>query len=133
MTLWTVLADIVLAVHFCVVLFIVLGVPVIIAGNIHGWAWVNDPWFHGVHLAAIMVVMLESWAGMPCPLTVLEACLRERTEQVVAEEAFAVYWMRQLIFYDGPKWMFTVAYTVFGVLTGIVWLIFPVCRSGGKS
>lgn len=72
MTLWTVLADILLAVHFCVVLFIVLGVPVIIAGNMRGWAWVNDPWFRGVHLAAIMVVMLESWAGMPCQLTVLE-------------------------------------------------------------
>lgn len=110
-----------------------LGVPVIIAGNIRGWAWVNDPWFRGVHLAAIMVVMLESWAGMPCPLTVLEACLRERTEQVVAEEAFAVYWMRQLIFYDGPQWMFAVAYTVFGALTGIVGWFFRSAGAAGKA
>lgn len=134
MKAWAVLADAVLVAHFGVALFIVSGVPAIIAGNMRGWAWVDNPWFRGAHLAAIVVVALESWMDVPCPLTVLEAWLREGAGGGVTEEIFAIYWMRRILFYEGPSWVFTAAYTAFGALVVGIWLAFPVrWRRGAKD
>lgn len=126
MTIWTCLADAVLIAHFAVALFIVLAVPVIIAGNMRGWRWVNGPWFRGAHLAAIVVVVLESWVGLTCPLTTFEAWLRVQAGQHVTNEAFVAFWVRKILFYDGPPWIFTAVYTAFGALVAAVWIIFPV-------
>ena len=66
------LADIVLVLHFAVVLFVVGGLVLILAGNLIGWRWVNSLWFRLLHLAAIAIVVAEAWLGITCPLTTLE-------------------------------------------------------------
>lgn len=126
MSVWHWLADAVLITHFALALFIVLAVPVIITGNIRGWRWVNGPWFRGAHLVAIAVVVLESWTDVTCPLTTLEAWLRTQAGQYVTEEAFVVFWVRRILFYEGPAWAFTAAYTAFGILVAVIWIFFPV-------
>ena len=65
------LADAVLLLHFGIVVFVVGGLVVIVAGNLRGWRWVNRWWWRLVHLAAILVVVAESWFGVMCPLTTL--------------------------------------------------------------
>jgi energy-converting hydrogenase Eha subunit A len=58
------LADIVLLAHFAIVLFVVLGLPVIIIGNSQRWTWVNNAWWRVPHLAAIVTVVLRAWLGV---------------------------------------------------------------------
>jgi hypothetical protein len=50
----------VLVVHFGVVLFVVGGLALVVAGNRVGWPWVNIWWFRLAHLAAIAVVVTQA-------------------------------------------------------------------------
>ena len=65
-------ADAVLALHVAVVLFVVGGLVLVIAGNRAGWHWVNHWWLRLAHLAAIAYVAAQAWWGLECPLTTLE-------------------------------------------------------------
>jgi hypothetical protein len=96
------LADMVLAVHFAIVLFVVGGLVLVVAGNRLGWSWVNRPWFRLAHLAAIAIVVAESWLGITCPLTTLESWLRSRGGAAAHDESFVGYWLRTLLFYEAP-------------------------------
>ena len=66
-------ADVVLLLHFAIVVFVVGGLVLIIVGNMCGWHWVNALWFRLAHLSAIGIVAAESWLGITCPLTTLES------------------------------------------------------------
>ncbi|HXD05894.1 MAG TPA: DUF2784 family protein, partial [Burkholderiaceae bacterium] len=70
------LADAVLVLHSCIVVFVVGGLVLVLAGNALHWRWVNALWFRLAHLAAIAVVAVQSWLGEVCPLTTLESWLR---------------------------------------------------------
>lgn len=79
------LADMVLTLHFAVVVFIVGGLILIVVGNLWAWHWVNALWLRLAHLAAILTVVAEAWLGIPCPLTLLDhGCERKRTRQLTA-------------------------------------------------
>ena len=62
-------ADAILTLHALFVAFVVLGLCCILVGGYRGWSWVRDRWFRLAHLAAIGVVVLQSWVGVICPLT----------------------------------------------------------------
>ena len=122
------LADVVLALHFAVVAFVVGGLMLIVIGNLVHWRWVNALWFRLTHLAAIAIVATEAWFGITCPLTTLEWWLREQSGADVAlthTESFVGYWLHRLLFYTAPSWMFVLAYSVFGLLVVAVWFRFP--------
>lgn len=119
------LANLVLVLHVAIVLFVVGGLVVILAGNMLSWAWVNRWWFRGAHLAAIGIVVLESWAGITCPLTTLEWWLRARAGAPLDEQGFIAYWLQRLLFYQAPDWVFGLAYTLFGLLVVLAWWRFP--------
>ena len=70
------LADAVLALHVGVVAFVVLGLVLILVGGVRHWRWVRGWTFRLAHLAAIAIVVAESWLGIECPLTTLERVLR---------------------------------------------------------
>ena len=53
-------ADLILVLHTGIVLFIVVGLALIIAGGLRGWSWVRSPVFRLAHLAAIAVVVLQA-------------------------------------------------------------------------
>ena len=127
------IADAVLFLHFGVVLFVVGGLVVVVAGNWLHWRWVNQLWFRLVHLAAIAVVVLQAWLGQFCPLTTLESWLRVQAGSTAYEKSFIEHWLQKLIYYEAPFWAFTVAYTVFAVLVLLAWWRFPPRRSPGKS
>lgn len=123
------LADLVLLLHAAVVLFVVGGLGLVVAGNRAGWGWVNRRWFRGLHLAAIGVVVAESWLGVTCPLTTLEAWLRERAGQpAYGGGGFVQHWVQRLLYHDAPPWLFVIAYTLFGVAVLAVWWRHPPTR-----
>jgi hypothetical protein len=59
-TLYRLLADAVLTLHFGIVVFVVGGLVLVVLGNWRGWGFVNRWWFRLTHLAAIGVVV-SSW------------------------------------------------------------------------
>jgi hypothetical protein len=117
------LANAVLVLHVGVVLFIVLGLVLVLAGGARGWRWVRNAWFRAAHLLAIAVVVLQSWAGVMCPLTTLEHALRRRGGQVSYEGDFIAYWLGRLLFFEAPPWVFVSAYSAFGLLV-VLGLVF---------
>lgn len=119
------LADVVLVVHLAVVLFVIGGLLAIVAGNLLGWPWVNGWWFRGAHVAAIATVVVQSWLGIECPLTTLEAWLRVRSGTTPHGMGFIAYWVQRLLFYQAPLWLFVLLYTGFGALVAAVWWLYP--------
>jgi hypothetical protein len=128
------LADVVLALHVGVVAFVVGGLVLVVAGNLRGWGWVNALWFRLAHLAAIAVVVAESWFGVVCPLTTLEMGLRARAPGgTTYGGSFVGHWLQRLLYYDAPPWVFMLAYTLFGVAVAAAWWIFPPRRGSGAA
>ena len=119
------LADAVLALHFILVAFVVGGLMLILVGNLRGWRWVNGWWFRLAHLAAIGVVVAQAWLGATCPLTTLEMWLRAQAGADTYRGSFIAHWLQLLIYYEAPLWVFTAAYTLFGLLVVATWWRFP--------
>lgn len=112
-----VLADLILLVHFAFVLFVVGGLPLVWLGAARGWRWVRNFWFRTLHLAAIVFVAAEALAGVWCPLTVWEDALRGTRSDM----SFIARWVRRLLFYSFPEWVFTTAYVVFALVVAATW------------
>ena len=119
------LADTVLLLHLAVIVFVVGGLVVVLAGNAMGWRWVNDWWFRVAHLVAIGIVVVQSWLGQHCPLTILESWLRIRAGAEAYAESFIEHWVQRLIYYDVPFWVFTAAYTAFAAMVVLAWWRYP--------
>ena len=121
MNLHAIAADLLLLIHSLFVLFVVVGLLLIAVGGIRGWTWVTNPWFRFVHLAAIVIVVLQAWAGRICPLTIWEGELRSLAGQESYPSTFMGYWLGRLLYYDAPHWVFVVAYTLFAALVLVCW------------
>jgi hypothetical protein len=124
------LADAVLLLHFGIVLFVIGGLVLIVVGNRRSWPWVNGIGFRVAHLAAIGVVVAESWFGVTCPLTTLESWLRQQAGSAPYGTGFIEHWVQRLLFYDAPGWAFACAYTAFGLLVAAAWWRYPPSRRG---
>jgi len=122
---YQILADAVLTLHVAIVAFVIGGLIVIVLGNIAGWQWVNRVWFRLVHLAAIGIVVAESWLDITCPLTSLEMWLREKAGAATYQGSFIEHWLQRILYYDAPAWVFMLAYTLFGLLVLASWWYFP--------
>jgi hypothetical protein len=119
------LADGVLSLHLAIVAFVIGGLVVIIAGNLRGWRWVNALWFRLTHLGAIAMVVAESWFGLVCPLTSLEMWLRAKAGETTYAGSFVEHWLQRILYYEAPAWVFTVAYSLFGLVVAATWWYFP--------
>ncbi len=122
------LADLVLVTHALFVGFVVIGFCLILAGLARGWAWVRQPAFRYAHLAAIAVVVLQTWLGIECPLTTLESALRTQAGQAGYGESFIQAWLYQFLYFRAATWVFTLIYTVFGAAVALVWWFAPPVR-----
>lgn len=119
------LADLILATHVLFVAFVVLGLVAVLFGKYRRWGWVRDLRFRLAHLVAIGIVMAESWFGLTCPLTEWESRSRETAGGAAYSGSFIQHWLHKILFYDFDPWVFTVAYTVFGILVLLAWLLVP--------
>lgn len=119
------LADSILIMHAIFIVFVMLGFVLVLIGMFRRWGWIRNFWFRLIHLLAIGFVVAESWFGGICPLTEWESRLREAAGGVGYSESFIQHWLHTIVFYDLPPWVFTVAYTVFGMLVLIAWIRVP--------
>ena len=122
-SLYGALANAVLITHVGIVLFIIGGLLLTLIGALCGWAWVRNFWFRALHLVGIAYIAMEAWLGIVCPLTTLEQWLREQAGQAVYAGDFVAYWLRKFMFYEAQPWVFTLAYSSFGLLVLLSWVI----------
>lgn len=123
--LYRLLADAVLSLHVALVVFVVGGLVIVVAGNLFAWRWVNGLWFRLTHLGVIAIVVAESWYGFVCPLTSLEMWLRAKANGGAYVGSFVAHWLQRILYYDFPPWVFTVGYTAFGLVVVATWWYFP--------
>jgi hypothetical protein len=133
--IYTILADLVVAVHVGYVGFVVFGLVLIVAGWLLGWNWVRNPWFRLIHLAAIIIVALETAVGMTCPLTTLEYYLQDLAGDEIVQGDFINRMVRGLIFTGLPEghWLLTALYYGFAALVlATLFLVPPRWRRKAK-
>jgi hypothetical protein len=139
---YSVAADVTVVVHLAFMLYIILGELLIVAGALAGWDWVRRPWFRWTHLAAILFVVAETFAGVDCPLTLWERDLRNLAGQVNKDQeaSFTGRVVRQVLFLCDrvPEESLTVAYYAFGALVLATLVLAPPRRkpkvkAGGPS
>ncbi len=119
--LYRLAADLLLLVHVLFVAFVVFGLLTVFVGKLVGWPWVRNRYFRIAHLAAIGVVVSQSWLGRICPLTIWEMALRERAGDAVYSGSFIANWLNELLYYQAPAWVFVVCYTLFAALVVFAW------------
>jgi hypothetical protein len=119
------LADMVLALHVAIVVFVVGGLALIIVGNLRAWHGVNALWFRAAHVAAIAVIVAEAWFGAVCPLTTFEMWLRTKARATTYAGGFIEHWLQRILYYEAPPWVFAVGYSVFGLAVLATWWYFP--------
>ena len=120
--LYRVLADIILVVHFLFILFVVAGLLLIVLGLIRKWRWVRNFWFRLAHLISIGIVVAQAWSGIVCPLTIWENDLRRMGTGITYEGSFIQYWLHKVIFFQADMWVFTLVYSIFGLLVLATWV-----------
>lgn len=123
------LADALLVLHVAIVLFVVGGLLLVVGGNLAGWRWVNHWWLRLLHLGAIAFVVGEAWLGITCPLTTWEMTLRLAAGHQAYAGGFLQHWLHRLLYWDAPAWVFTLAYTLFGLAVAWAWWRWPPRRS----
>ncbi len=121
-TIFLLAADVILLLHVLFVAFVVIGLLLIVVGKVRAWSWIRNPWFRLVHLAAITVVMIQSWLGLICPLTTIEMALRSRAGDTVYSGSFISHWLESILYYQVPPWVFVVCYMTFGAAVVASWL-----------
>ena len=114
-------ADLILFTHVLFVAFVVVGLVLILLGKFLNWRWVRNWWFRIAHLVAIVIVVLQAWLGVICPLTTLEMYLRKQAGDAVYAGTFISHWLESILYYQAPMWVFTLCYTVFGALVVLSW------------
>lgn len=77
--------------------------------------------FRIAHLAAILFVAVEALLGRACPLTLWEDALRGS----YADTGFVARWLRRLLYYSFPEWVFTCVYLLFALLVAATWWCVP--------
>lgn len=119
------LADAILVLHAGFVLFVVGGLPATWVGVALGRPFALNPWFRGLHLAAIAFVVAESLLGYMCPLTAWEYALRGEA----SDQGFIQRWVHAWLYWSAPAWVFTTAYAGFGLLVAATWWKWPPRRT----
>lgn len=122
---YSLLADLLVAVHVGYVGFVVLGQAAILVGIMCRWSWVRNFYFRLAHLVAIVVVALEAGFGIDCPLTVWESELRARAGENVATGSFVGRLLHGAIFVDLPPWALNALHISFAFVVVATFVLAP--------
>ena len=119
MNWYLILADVIVALHFAYVAFVLFGQLAILIGWPLGWRWIRNPWFRIIHLILIMIVVVESLPGIEyeCPLTTWEVALREAGGQPNRREGgFIARYIHGIMFFPNNNHELEAIYCLFGVM-----------------
>jgi hypothetical protein len=84
------MVELVIGVHFLIVLFFILGFPI--------GLFCNFRLFRIIHASMLAAVSLLMVLGIPCPLTIWEKTLRQSP---VYEGSFLAAWLNKILYMEG--------------------------------
>jgi hypothetical protein len=119
------LADTIVVIHFVYVSFVVFAQLFILVGYVANWECIRNPWFRVTHFLMIFIVAVEAIVGYECPLTTWENQLREAAGQMTNDIGFVGRLVRDLMFFEGPPWIFTTCYIGFATLVLLTLVVAP--------
>jgi Protein of Unknown function (DUF2784) len=128
--IYSVLADMVVAIHLAYVSYVVFGQLLIVIGIPLGWRWVRNFWFRISHLAMIVVVAMEALAKFECPLTTWEYQLLAASGTEAEHRSLVGRLMHNLMFFDcsDQSWVWPWIYcTAAGLVFSTFVLAPPTC------
>ncbi|MBI2585189.1 MAG: DUF2784 domain-containing protein [Rhodospirillales bacterium] len=126
-------ADAIGITHALVVLFVVGGQALILAGWGLAWRWTRNFLFRVAHLAVIGFVVVQQWLGELCPLTVWESALRRKAGAEGYQAGFIADWLDRLLYYSAPSWVFTAVYTLFVAVVVASFVLYKPVRKPRQS
>ncbi len=83
------MAELVLSIHFLIILFILFGLPIGLV--------INHRLFRIIHVSTLAGVTLLMVLKIPCPLTIWEEALRQ---SLVYEGSFIASWLNRIIYLE---------------------------------
>ena len=125
MNAYSLLADLIVVLHFAYVVFVVGAMAAILAGIIFRWQWVRGFWFCAIHLLMIAAVVVQPLCGIGCPLTDWEDRLREAAGTPVEGGSFIGRWVHDLLFIDVPVPTLQIYYAIFGLAVLVAFVLAP--------
>ena len=115
------LADIILILHFLVVIFITVGFLLIPIGYYYYWSWIRNFKLRLFHFGLMFIVTFETLVGITCPLTSIENYLRG----INNSKSFVSFWIEKIIYWNFPTSFFIFLYFVLLGWTLLMWKIYP--------
>jgi len=109
--MYSLLADIVVAIHFLWILFLIFGA---IPGRLIKWVRI----LHICSLAFSVLLQLKNWI---CPLTHLEVWLRAKSGWAYSG-SFIQHYVEKLVYLEAPRWVIFIGTAVVIGVTGVVYL-----------
>ena len=117
------IADIILVLHFGIILFITSLFFLIPVGYKFNWIFTKNIKIRVFHAGLMTFVTIEKFLGMACPLTYLENYFLGNNEN--ENKLFLSYWLNKIIYWDLPSYFFLIMYLICLVWTFIMLYIFP--------
>lgn len=125
MSIYNLLADLVVAIHAAYAAVVILGLLAVLAGWLWGWKWVRNFWFRTIHLLMITALVVQTLLGADCPLTTLEKHFMVKAGLEPYPRSFVGECLHNLIFYDAAPWAFAVCYSAFGAIVLATFVLVP--------
>ena len=124
---YSLLADVVVAVHFAYVSFVIIGELLIIVGIPLGWQWIRNFWFRTIHLVAMLYPAYEMLRGIECPLTIWEFSLLKAAGRDEQSRSFVGRLMSDLMFFDcaDDSWVWPWIYGGLAVVFVLTFVLAP--------
>lgn len=114
-------ADLVLIIHFIIVVFISSLFLLIPMGYQFYWKWVKKLKLRLIHLGLMTLITIETIIGITCPLTVIENNLRG----IYISNSFFSSLVSKIIFWEFPRLFFVILYILCLFWTIFIWFRFP--------
>lgn len=124
------LAEAVLALHVCVILFNLFGFVTIPLGGWRGWRFVCGFWWRLLHVVAMMAVAVQAVAGRACFLTLWQYALAGAG---AGRMPLVMGWVDRVIFWPLPPWVFAAAYVVLFLYVFMLWWLIPPAWPGRRG
>ncbi len=114
-------ADLVLIIHFMIVVFISSLFLLIPMGYQFYWKWVKKLKLRLIHLGLMTLITIETIIGITCPLTIIESHLRG----IYISNSFLGSLVSKIIFWELPRLFFMILYILCLFWTIFIWFRFP--------
>lgn len=119
------LAQLVLAVHMAIALFVIFGIVAVPLGMLRHWPFIFGFAWRLTHLGAAFSIALQKILGKTCFLSLWEFNLLDRAseghQQIPALHAIAI----DIMHWNMPLWFFTALYVLVLLYTLWLWRIAP--------